>query len=261
MANLINDEGGHYRIPYDSDKGFEGYINPESDASKMGKFFSDLKQDAFLGQIGTSNVKDNNVLISDGGTVLNLDKNGTYACIFYRGSLSNPFQMTADQHTFGYLEEFVTYDFDFVNNGDLYDQHSCIVINIPEWFKTGYYYIEGTGMFRYVAQKDVGKYNGLSYDPSVDWNDPIILYADNGLQIYNPSTGLDQTDILTDSSHSNTVYNENYRENNGVSDPGPEYYEEFSDEYLVEIRKDVCNERLQSNYHEQYERTWVQGDA
>lgn len=62
-----------------------------------------------------------------------------------------------------------------------------IVIEIPEYFKSGYYFVNGVGLFRYVADSDISKYNGKSYDESIDWNDPIILYDDDGVVIYDPS--------------------------------------------------------------------------
>ena len=38
--------------------------------------------------------------------------------------------MTANVHTFGFLESFTTYDYEFLHS-------NCIEIAIPSWFKTG----------------------------------------------------------------------------------------------------------------------------
>lgn len=62
-----------------------------------------------------------------------------------------------------------------------------IVIEIPEYFKSGYYFINGVGLFRYVSDKDADTYNKEAYDASIDWNDPIIIYDENGEVIFDPS--------------------------------------------------------------------------
>ena len=62
-----------------------------------------------------------------------------------------------------------------------------IVIEIPEYFKSGYYFVNGVGLFRYVADKDVTKYNGEPYDENINWNDQIIEYDEDGVVIYDPS--------------------------------------------------------------------------
>ena len=90
------------------------------------------------------------------------------------------FNLTANIHCFGSMERFVNYDYEFMHS-------NFIVIEIPEYFKSGYYFVNGVGLFRYVADSDVSKYNGKAYDASIDWNDPIILYDDDGVVIYDPS--------------------------------------------------------------------------
>lgn len=76
-----------------------------------------------------------------------------------------------------------------------------IVISIPDYFKSGYYFVNGVGLFRYVAEEDEGIYNGEAYDEAIDWNDPIVVYNENGEVIEDPSdpdfvapTTLEQSD-------------------------------------------------------------------
>ena len=78
------------------------------------------------------------------------------------------------------MERFVNYDYEFMHS-------NFIVIDIPEYFKSGYYFVNGVGLFRYVSDGDAGKYNGKAYDATIDWNDPIILYDEDGVVIYDPS--------------------------------------------------------------------------
>ena len=259
VANLVEDKGGHYRIIYDSDDGYEGYINPKSDATQISDFFENV--DVFLDKVGDVPTKQG--LISEGGTVLGLEKDGVYKCKWYKGSNVNDFKMTANQHSFCYLESFETYDFEFVDNAnaDLTNLHSCITIKIPEWLKTGYYYIENQGFFRYVAQGDLAKYNGMPYDSNVDWNDPIILYDDNHLVIYDPSQGLDKRDMSGSYNDGKTTQmgvkytdefyvNENPEENQ--PDEGAEEYEDFGDEVFIS-NKPVMDDTLEEQEFEDSE--------
>lgn len=60
-------------------------------------------------------------------------------------------------------------------------------MDIPDYFKSGYYFVNGVGLFRYVSDEDSYVYNGKPYDEAVDWNDPIILYNEDGTVKYDPS--------------------------------------------------------------------------
>ena len=90
------------------------------------------------------------------------------------------------------MEQFVSYDYEFLHS-------NCIKINIPEYFKSGYYFVQGVGLFRYVSEQDAKVYNGEAYDPGIDWNDPIILYDEYGVVIFDPSLGIGmEEEAITD---------------------------------------------------------------
>ena len=118
--------------------------------------------------------------ISDGGTVLGLKKDKTYKCEFYTGTFYQDFNLTANIHCFSSLERFTSYNYEFMHS-------NFIVIEIPEYFKGGYYFVNGVGLFRYVASGDEARYNGKPYDENIDWNDPIIIYDENGFVVSDPS--------------------------------------------------------------------------
>lgn len=181
VANLVGDQSGHYRIINDSETGYTGYVDSDSDASSLCQF--ETITNLFLDKIGDAKVRDN--LISPGGTVLGLNKDNKYVCEWYTGTYYQDYEMTANVHTFCSLETFTTYDYEFLHS-------NCIAISIPEWFKTGYYYIQDTGLFRYVNAQDMYSYSGQAYDPNINWNDPIILYDKDGNLLYDPSTGIDK---------------------------------------------------------------------
>ena len=85
--------------------------------------------------------------VSDGGTVLGLTKDAQYVCEFYTGTYYQDFVLPANIHSFGSMEQFVSYDYEFLHS-------NCIKINIPEYFKSGYYFVQGVGLFRYVSEQD-----------------------------------------------------------------------------------------------------------
>jgi len=181
VGNLVGDDSDHYHIVSENGKNFKGYVYDKSDAVDLNSYAG--VTDLFLDKVGGVPVRKNS--ISEGGTVSNLDKDQMYLCEWYTGSFYQDFEMTADVHAFCFLEEFTTKDYDFLHS-------NVIEITIPEWFKTGYYYVNGSGLFRYISSSDSKLYNGEAYDPSVNWNDPIILHDVYNNIIYDPSQGIDK---------------------------------------------------------------------
>jgi hypothetical protein len=64
---------------------------------------------------------------------------------------------------------------------------NVIAIKIPDYFVSGYYFVNGVGLFRYVSDADAKVYNGEAYDPNINWNEPMILYNEDGTVLYDPS--------------------------------------------------------------------------
>lgn len=198
VANMVGDKSGHYYIVNSgSKKGYAGYVYTASDTNALNEF--QTVSNLFLDKIGSVKVRDN--FISDGGTILGLEKDKKYVCEWYTGTYYQDFEMKANIHTFGSLESFMTYDYEFLHS-------NCIAITIPDWLKTGYYYLDNIGFFRYIASTDAKKYNGKPYDSNIDWNDPIILYNEDGSVKYNPSiTDMDsgsKNDNSSDQKRNNT---------------------------------------------------------
>ena len=180
VANMVGDSSGHYRIINEDGKGYEGYVFEDSDAAVLNDYLG--VEELFLDKVKTSNgeilVRENNV--SAGGTVAGLVKNKKYVAEWYVGTYYQDYEMKANVHAFGSIESFKTYDYEFLHS-------NCIAIKMPEWLKTGYYYLDNIGLFRYVTSEDAAIYSGESYDPSVNWNEPIIIYDENGQMISNPT--------------------------------------------------------------------------
>jgi len=192
ISNLIKDGGNHYYIEFSDvdEDDYKYFVDMKSDASQVAALEPVTK--LYLDKVGKTAVRENTV--SDGGTVLSLEKDKVYTCEFYTGTYYQDFSLTANIHTFSSMERFTSYDYEFMHS-------NFIVIKIPEYFKSGYYFVNGVGLFRYVSDEDAGTYNDKSYDAKVDWNDPIILYNEDGTVKYDPSDPYlseEQTEELSD---------------------------------------------------------------
>lgn len=199
ISNMVADGGDHYYIVYADveEDDYKYYIDMNSDAADLTEFTSITK--LYLDKVGETKVDGENV--SDGGTVLGLKKGEAYTCEFYTGTYYQDFKLCANIHSFGSFERFVSYDYEFLHS-------NCIAITIPDYFVSGYYYVNGVGLFRYVTDEDLDTYNGEAYDENIDWNDPMILYDENGFEIYDPSDPETEEEIVDEDS-----------------DPGEEDYE------------------------------------
>ena len=182
VTSFTADESDHYYINYmvtDKDD-YKQFVNSKSDAKDLGGL-SVAK--LYLDKVGGMEVTAENV--SDGGVVTGLTKDEQYICEFYTGTYYQDYLLTASEHTFTAFEDFTCYGYEFLHS-------NCISIDIPEWLTSGYYYINGIGLFRYVDDEDVGAYSGEPYDENIAWNEPLILYNEFGQVIYNPSLQTDE---------------------------------------------------------------------
>lgn len=189
VSNLTPDGGGHYYFPFaETDKDdYKYYIDPESDAMALTDLSSVTR--LYLDKAGDIDVREETV--SDGGTVEGLERDKTYTCTFYTGTFYQDYALKAEIRSFGSFERFKSQTYDFLHA-------NCIRVNIPDYLVSGYYFVLGAGLFRYVAPEDEGKYTGASYDPGIDWNVPIIKYDKYGAIIYDPSLGIDQINETSD---------------------------------------------------------------
>ncbi len=95
------------------------------------------------------------------GTINNLEKGKTYATKIYTGTeLPKDFKFKADVHIFGLMDEVEKSDFQFVDG-------NVIELVIPEWFNSGYYTINGQGVFRLIRGTEVQP--GMNIPDSPDY--------------------------------------------------------------------------------------------
>lgn len=148
----------------------------------------------------------------------------TYICEWYTGTYYQDYEMTANIHPFVAFETFKTYDYEFLHS-------NCISITIPSWFTTGYYYVQDLGLFRYVSEEDAASYNGDPYDASIDWNQTVIEYDENGKVIYDPTSEYNDTSTstITDSDSDRDDIEDDEAES---IEYGTEYEDYYSDEVV-----------------------------
>ena len=177
VTSLLPDEAGHYYVNYMQTKAkdFKQYINTECDAGDLAGL---NVQKLYLEKVGKASLTEDNV--TESGIVSGLKKNEQYVCEFYTGTYFQDYMLTANQHTFTEFEDFECHGYEFLHS-------NCISVDIPDWLCSGYYYINGEALFRFVDDEDVEAYNGKPYDGNIDWNVPLIQYDEYGKVIYDPS--------------------------------------------------------------------------
>ena len=118
-----------------------------------------------LDRVGGQPVEESN--ISKGGTVLYLTKDQTYDTDVYLGTKYTGVAGTADVHAFTGFEEYETTTYTL-------NQAGYAEIEIPEHFRSGFYMVNDSGVFRYV---DNPKQQGIT---NVDFNEPYYLTDQDG---------------------------------------------------------------------------------
>ena len=97
------------------------------------------------------------------GTIRNLVEGETYTAEVYTGTVRHEMQFKADVRILGDYEAIARNNYEF-------ESERIIVIEIPDWIQSGYYMINGQGIFRYV--------NGTSYDDTTDFSIPNVAPED-----------------------------------------------------------------------------------
>lgn len=93
--------------------------------------------------------------LTDYGTIAGLEKDKKYAAQVYAGTVEHDYNFKADVEILGSMETYETPNYDFV-------KQYVVKVEFPDWFNSGYYMINGCGIFRYV--------NGTTIDNSTNYN-------------------------------------------------------------------------------------------
>ena len=108
-----------------------------------------------IDQIGSTKITSD--YVSRGGTITGLSQNQIYNVDVYEGSNYIKTQMAADIHAFVSYELYETAQY-------TYNQSTYVTIDLPDYLLSGYYYINGAGLFRYVANDSSQGISGISFN-------------------------------------------------------------------------------------------------
>lgn len=150
VCGLEAGQSGKYHVSTSSDAG-TAYPG-SSFANTLATFTTDS---IILDKIGGASLTKDN--ISEYGTVTGLEEDEEYNIDLYSGSVLTQTSMFANIRIMGLADDqdYTTNKFDFLSG-------EVIQIGLPNWFNSGYYEINGLGIFRYV--------NGTSYDDTTNFN-------------------------------------------------------------------------------------------
>lgn len=200
VAGLSQDLSGNYR--YSSDNG--SIVMYTSDA--VG--FEDLEAESIY-FVSAEDMRISPSCISPSGTVMGLELMKQYNCDIRTGTEKISALLTANVHYFSSAENYLFGSFSFIT------EHIA-QINIPEYAQTGYYSINGSGIYRYL--KNETEYESLKES---DYNRTIYAYEDtyNNKKITGTITGLvfDENGFLVEPTET-TAEQVEKQENTSVRD-------------------------------------------
>ena len=96
------------------------------------------------------------------GSLSHLQKDNKYNVTIYEGTIRHEYTFTADVKILGSMDVYETYDYVFRTD-------NVMQLQIPEHFHSGYYLINGIGLFRYVVGNEYTEttdFNVANIDPS-----------------------------------------------------------------------------------------------
>lgn len=144
--------------------------------------------------------KDN--ITERGGLIKGLTKGQEYDVHVYNGTIFNDYTLVADTDSFVAIELYKSNKYRFLEN-------DLAQIYIPAELPTGYYYVNGIGFFRYVAE-------GTSFDGETAFNTPNILTEDGSaprmVDLTNPDRDVSDDMLVSNvtSEYATSVTNQVY---------------------------------------------------
>lgn len=155
----------------------------ESDAQK--KFENKRSKNIMIESINGQKVSAD--MLNKAGVFVGFEEGKDYNVTFWAGTYYGTATITADTHFFQSFEAYTLEDHSITKNG-------YIAIRMPEDAKSGYYYIDGEGMFRYVSEE-----KGIDLT-SVDYNEEYFKSEEDQLAAYSQQYNFSIETIKTNAS-------------------------------------------------------------
>lgn len=135
LAGLQESKTGRFWLSTNPDD-FNMDIN-----SSAGQLYELGNQKAIVDSIGNAKLRNGN--ISPSGTIMGLEEGKTYSTYVYVGTQANHYNIVADVRALVSSENTTLFDYEFNKN-------KIMEFNFPPAFNSGYYFVNGYGMVRYV---------------------------------------------------------------------------------------------------------------
>ncbi len=160
VAGLVASISGNYMFTTE-----KGYAEPDSDTVNLDQLGA---SEIYIVSVGSERVSDANV--SETGFITGLEKDKNYQCDVRTGTESILAAFRANIHIFVSMEQYMIAKFYFSH--PLY-----IEIAFEENMPSGYYSINGSGLFRYISESDLPREEKMR---AQDYNIPFFISDSNG---------------------------------------------------------------------------------
>lgn len=120
------------------------------------------------------------------GTIRSLEKGQAYSAEVYQGTIKHEYNFVADVRVLGSMDIDSTLDYEFISE-------KLISVKIPEYFESGYYLINGIGLFRYIKEEEpfqdgITNVNTPNIRPGTEQEDATTVTTDDVKKIVRPES-------------------------------------------------------------------------
>ena len=167
LCGLSETESGRYSISTDPDK---NNTFPDGDTDELLRL---KNKTVIIDTIGGTELRapkktENGITLGGpltrAGSISGLEKDKLYTAQIYEGTKLHEYDFTANIRIMASME--VTKDTDFS-----FESETIINLQIPETFNSGYYMVNGVGLFRYVK--------GSEFDENTNFNEPNVTDSES----------------------------------------------------------------------------------